>query len=331
MLFRRKIIIGIHGLGNKPSADTLEKWWKSAIGEGLKVFGESPRKIDFELVYWADILHPEPEDLQIIDPHHPLYNSNPYIPAQDYTVKPYSKTRRKLLDYLEKVMDQLFLNDDLSINFSKISDKIIHKYFKDLDAYYSRFIAHTSGADSNIRNLIRDRLYDKLKKHRRKDILLIAHSMGSIVAFDVLSQYSLDFKVDTFVTMGSPLGIPAVMNKIASELGDAGNAISSLMTPESVVRNWFNLSDLEDKIAMNYNLSDDYQPNIRGVKPEDFIVHNNYFNRIHANPHSVFGYLRTPDMARIIEEFGGHKIPAWYKWTERRLNKMLDNINPLKK
>ena len=29
------VIIGIHGLGNKPSPPLLAKWWKEAIREGL--------------------------------------------------------------------------------------------------------------------------------------------------------------------------------------------------------------------------------------------------------------------------------------------------------
>ena len=32
----KKIIIALHGLGNKPSKDTLSLWWKEAIKEGLK-------------------------------------------------------------------------------------------------------------------------------------------------------------------------------------------------------------------------------------------------------------------------------------------------------
>ena len=330
MLLRKKIIIGIHGLGNKPPAELLEKWWTSAILEGLRVFGTAPLEVDFEMVYWADTLYPEPEDTTITNPDDPLYTQRPYIQAEDYTIKPYSKTRKKLLDYLEKVMDQLFLNDDMSINFSRITDKFIHKYFKDLDAYYSKFIADTSDANDNIRTIIRERLYKKLIKHRRKDILLIAHSMGSIVAFDVLSQHSSDIKVDTLVTIGSPLGIPVVMNKIAIELAEAGSKLSSPQTPESLVRNWFNLSDLEDKIAINYNLTDDYQPNSRGIRAVDYIVYNNYINKGNANPHSSFGYLRTPEMAGIIEDFSKSKRPAWYLWTASRIKKVFDKFNSSK-
>ena len=57
-------------------------------------------------------------------------------------------------------------------------------------------------------------LANALKKHRRKKILLIGHSMGSIIAYDVLTQYATMVPVDTFVTIGSPLGIPVIKSKI---------------------------------------------------------------------------------------------------------------------
>ena len=38
----KKIIIGVHGLGNKPPADVLEKWWAASIQEGLAAIGELP-------------------------------------------------------------------------------------------------------------------------------------------------------------------------------------------------------------------------------------------------------------------------------------------------
>ncbi len=31
----KKVIIAIHGLGNKPSKKILQKWWKEAILEGF--------------------------------------------------------------------------------------------------------------------------------------------------------------------------------------------------------------------------------------------------------------------------------------------------------
>ena len=52
-----RIIIGIHGMGNKPPRKQLQIWWRAAIREGLKGRG-SFWFFKFKLVYWASIVHP---------------------------------------------------------------------------------------------------------------------------------------------------------------------------------------------------------------------------------------------------------------------------------
>ena len=59
----KQIVIGIHGLGNKPPAPQLKKWWLKSIHDGLRAIGKESMKIPFELVYWADIINPEPLNL----------------------------------------------------------------------------------------------------------------------------------------------------------------------------------------------------------------------------------------------------------------------------
>jgi hypothetical protein len=36
------VIIGIHGLANKPPADEKKEWWKSALIEGLNAIAVRP-------------------------------------------------------------------------------------------------------------------------------------------------------------------------------------------------------------------------------------------------------------------------------------------------
>jgi len=309
-----KIIIGIHGLGNKPPKKTLEKWWKQAIQEGLKALGYNHFFIKFKLVYWAHILHPEFLNPQIKDKDHPLYLSDPYIKAKNYEKKTPDKFKKKALDYLEIQMDRLFLNVDNTINFSSITDYIIRHFFKDLEIYYSSKKIQTEGSKKLARNMIRNELANIIRKYGKKDILLIGHSMGTIIAYDVLTQLVPDVKIDTFVTIGSPLGLPIIMNKI--NLEQKKNLLPGLKpgTPENISKKWFNFSDLRDKVTLNYNLGDDYKENAKGIKPIDEIVYNNYEYNDEKNPHKSYGYLRTPEMAEVINEFlnrGRSKIMIW--------------------
>ena len=67
---KKRIIIGIHGLGNKPPKRVLQAWWKKSIQDGLKRIGDTTTQFKFELVYWANILHTEALDPKIRDENH---------------------------------------------------------------------------------------------------------------------------------------------------------------------------------------------------------------------------------------------------------------------
>ena len=126
--------------------------------------------------------------------------------------------------------------------------------------------------------------------------------MGSIIAFDILTFALPHFKVDTLVTIGSPLGIPFVRSKIALEQNEKLRLGYKLKTPPEVKR-WYNFSDIEDVVAINYSLKDDFDANEKGVKAVDFIIHNDYeINKI-KNPHKSFGYLRTNEFSNVLSEF----------------------------
>ncbi len=299
----RNVIIGIHGLGNKPPKETLENWWKLAIKEGLRTNNFPTRLPHFELVYWADILHEKPLDKRIKDENNPLFLDEKYIKApKDFPIEDHS-TRKKIMDFLVPQMQKIFLNENLTLNYSFITDAIVHKYFKDLEIYYAENCTDENKELCKAKDLIKGRLIQTLEKYKSENIMLIGHSMGSIVAYDVLNFDMPNIPVHTLVTMGSPLGLPVVISKIASEQKQLHVPNPRLTTPESVTQNWFNFSDISDKVAFNYMLSDDFEANSNGIKAKDFQIVNNYEINGERNPHKSFGYLRTPEFAKVLSEF----------------------------
>ena len=317
-----KVIICIHGLGNKPHKKLLTKWWRTSIQEGLRGIGKYFIRLKIEMVYWADLLYLRPLDENITDPKNELYLCERYYKSTK-NYKPKSNiTRRKILDFIEKQIDRLFLNEDQSVNYSFISDFIIHKYFKDLEIYYSDKC--NDGEKELKRIAIRKRFIDTLDKHKNDEILLIAHSMGTIIAYDVLWLKLTETKIDTFITIGSPLGIPIVISKIAQEYKIQFQQTKKLAVPEAVRSKWYNFSDLEDKVASNYNLADDYEPNGKGIQPTDFIVTNDYFIDGERNPHKAYGYLRTRELAKTIYEFLIQGKPKIIIWVFELINKLIE-------
>jgi 6-pyruvoyl-tetrahydropterin synthase len=316
--WRPRVIVGIHGLGKKPLPKVLKKWWYQAISEGLQHINHPGVFFRFELVYWADILHPQSLKVTEKDPKSPQFIEFPYVPARDFTGKPPGKLRRKFLDFLEKNLDRIFMKKDMTASFQSVTDLIIRHYFKDLDLYYTSSVKDKNGEERPARELIRQRLIDILKKYHKNEMMLIAHSMGSIISFEVLKSHENELEIDTLVTIGSPLGQPVVMSKILAEFQKTADEIIRPQTPENIRNKWFNHSDLEDNVAMNYNLADDYDKNSTGIQPEDSEVYNNYTYEQKRNPHKSYGYLRTPEISEIIFQFLSRDRTKFGFWLSNR-------------
>ena len=297
------VIIGIHGLGNKPPRQLLEHWWKLAMVEGLKANNFNILFPKFEMVYWADVLYDKALSKSEKDINSPWYLNERYVKApKDFPLENHD-TREKIVDYLGQQLNNVFLNDDLSLNYSIITDTIVHRYFKDLEAYYAESLNVGKDKVCKAKDLIRKRLLEVLEKYKDDNIMLVSHSMGSIVAFDVLKFNAPHININSFITLGSPLGLPVVITKIAAEQKQIYTDGMQMATPAAVLKNWYNFADILDKVAFNFKLADDFSENLHGIKPIDFLVVNNYETEEIRNPHKSFGYLRTPEFSKVLHEF----------------------------
>lgn len=305
-----KIILAIHGLGNKPPNTLLTEWWKKSIQEGLSRIGKTISHIPLEMIYWADILYPQPLDINLKDSENPLYISEPYLPSSTKEKPAGKKFLTKILASIEQQLDRLFLNSDMTLNFENITNKIIHSYFSDLEKYYMA----DSGENTDLpaKEIIRERLQSALNKHRGKEILILSHSMGSIISFDVLSANQPVAEVNTLVTIGSPLGLPIIVSRIFAEQKKLRKETTFLKTPDSVLKRWVNVSDMEDNVALDHTLNDDFESNIHGVRAEDLFVYNDYEINGARNAHKIYGYLRTTEIAEVITSFMEEPETNWF-------------------
>lgn len=319
------VIIEIHGLGNKPPKYLLERWWKLAMLEGLKSNDYKNRLPKYEMVYWADILYDKPLDQFEVDEESPYYLDEVYVRRPKLFVRENHDTRKKVVNFVNRQLNKLLLNEDLSLNYSFLTDAILGNYFQDLETYYKEEGQLEEKNKDRIKDLIRERLLKVLNKYKGDDIMLIAHSMGSIVAYDVLSFLANDIPIQTFITIGSPLGLPIVVSKIAEEQKLKTNGNTKIATPQNVVRSWYNFADILDKVALNYELGDDFKENGHGVKPVDFLVENNYVINEIPNPHKSYGYLRTPEFAKVLNEFILSERLNIVQKVSRKTNQILQN------
>jgi hypothetical protein len=308
-----KIIIGIHGLGNKPSKTMLKDWWKKSIIEGLNKYKYPIKQFEFELVYWADILHPVHLKTEENNRNNPFFLKDKYFPEQLLSTGEQYGFRQKAREYFDKFYGKIIVNEVLSLKYPSLTDFFVHLNMRELENYY---VPNNDGSPHHTKVAMIERLTDVLKKHKYKKILLISHSMGSLISHDVLTEYLPDTEIDTLVTLGSPLGQKYVLNKTVEEQKKKG--IIKLRVPENIKRNWYNLSDLEDQVALNHLLTELYAGNSRGVKIIDKIVQNNYINMGIRNPHTIYGYLRTPEFAEIVNSFLIPKRFFRLNWFKRK-------------
>jgi hypothetical protein len=114
------------------------------------------------------------------------------------------------------------------------------------------------------------------------ECVVVAHSLGSVVAYNILLTHGPDrtWKVPAFITVGSPLGIGAIRDKLAP-----------IRYPK-VVQAWFNAYDKRDVVAL------------RPLTSPWFGVDGQIDNLTMRNPvddhHGIRGYLSDQKVSRRI-------------------------------
>ncbi|KQP42734.1 hypothetical protein ASF49_02545 [Methylobacterium sp. Leaf104] len=281
---RPSVIVGIHGLANKPPVDEKTRWWREAIAEGLaRNEGLADAAFGLAFVYWADLRYEAPlASDAIAEPYRPQAEASP-LPAEADAP---SLTGQDVLATLYAGIDRI----EEATGITLVDDVILEHRFDDLWHYHGEraFAAE-----------VRNRLSERLAQLRGHRILLVAHSMGSVIAYDVLRLLERDrpdLRIDHLVTVGAPLGLAKVKMKIAAEFGEA-------RVPNNL-GHWTNLADGNDIVTLTGTLAEDFRPNDAGVAVADHRVVNDYRRPTgEANHHKSYGYLRTPEFSRIARGY----------------------------
>jgi hypothetical protein len=292
------VILGIHGLSPKPPHVPHEKDWNRAICEGLTRNHDmdvDPDHFGLKLVYWAHWLdRPSIREGEDKEPYTAAPGTGP-LPS--YRDRWFTEVLSRGLARIGDEIDDLKSNKATEwvrehTGLDDISAAFLQRRLVDLGTYYK---------DPDKRTILRNILSNELKAHKAKRIMLIAHSMGSIIAYDVLRDIGRempDLEISHLITIGSPLGLPHVLSRIRRE-----NA--SIRTP-SIVKRWTNLADRRDPVAVDVHLQDEFEPNDQGVAVEDRLVINTYRGPTPGtkeNFHKIYGYLRAPELTSLIKTF----------------------------
>jgi hypothetical protein len=117
---------------------------------------------------------------------------------------------------------------------------------------------------------------------RECDNVVVSHSLGTVVAYNVLRMLDNTYRASHLITLGSPLAIGAIRNMLAP------------LTRAGRVEEWSNARDPKDIVAL-FPLAPPRFPLAEIVNRSD--VHN-----FTADHHGIAGYLEDPGVARWIHD-----------------------------
>jgi hypothetical protein len=129
-----------------------------------------------------------------------------------------------------------------AVNVPDIAFRIILRTFaQDVLAYLFR---------SDIRDRMRGRVRTVIRRHTGP-LLVIAHSLGTIVTYDVLAGGDIPSRDVRLVTLGCPLGIEDVQVRLV------GGGARPISVPAPITR-WHNFASTRDPVALSKRLATDF-------------------------------------------------------------------------
>lgn len=173
---------------------------------------------------------------------------------------------------------------------------IIHKAA--MEAYYYLFnkeYVRPDGARFHVREELRGRLLNDLKaaSESAEKVVIVSHSMGTMLAYDVLRNVEACPVVDTLFTLGSPLGITEVQDELRAADSE------KVDFPSAKLQRWINVFDPLDPICgAAPRFGNDFAP-VDGKRVDD-IEESNWGSWRHTITHYLAGVKFRNSLAGVL-------------------------------
>jgi len=295
-------IIFVPGKNPKPPAEQhWELLWRT-LTEGVRraepeYLSEFQKTVDnFKLIAWQYLYYNEHKDIS---------RDLPWIDALINTHMASTKDIREANSWRIK-LDKFFIQIADTFHFIiPLLDERISSSVHETNRYFE----NKNNIACDIRELLKEELHMRLANNEK--ILLIGHSLGSVIAYDTLWELShleeLPGKIDMFLTIGSPLAVRYVQKKL---MGHDQEGVNKYPTN---IRHWVNISSVGDIVAVEKTFSNSYDEMLRLGAIESITDHcqgiyNFFRNEEGLNVHRSYGYLVNPAVGKVIAD--------WWKQNE---------------
>ena len=304
-----KTILFVHGRSFKPNKRALWSIWSDAVEHGIARDRNGKlrayRKAKKEFVYYGDL-------------------SNRFLRSkgQKYSEKKDIEGRKKTLTTLEAHSAKQFTK----AAYRKLPGKSSYKEFlANVGASALGPLHLTEGligavapdmreywnVDSEFGSNVRATMTGPLKRamNRGDKILVISHSLGTMIAYDTFWKFSRTGeyrqkyskkKIDLWITLGSPLGDETVKRNLKG-----ARAKGARRYPGNIKR-WENVAAEDDFISHDSRIRNDYKRMrkhqlIENVNDQE--IYNLAVRDGKSNPHHGAGYLIHPKVIKLVTDW----------------------------
>lgn len=304
---RKNTIILIHGRGLKPPRQDLEAAWRDALHFIIKRDHPSRlpllEKARIDFVYYGHYSNTflngskpvsiNPRDRNEVLERLTRYRANEFTEANFKGLPGYPPRGERFSHGLGSFAQKLHLGTRLV----ELAARDIREYWND-----------------NVRfgKKVRYKLLDPIREamDRGDRIMVMAHSLGTIIAYDafwILSRCEKykntrygHSKIDFWLTMGSPLAEDTAMQHLQ------GAKAEGLGRYPSNVRNWLNLCAYEDYICGRRCMAEKFQPMVESGLSESIEqkrIYNLAVREGKCSPHNPMGYLIHPETSHALSRW----------------------------
>lgn len=301
----------IHGISNKPTRDELEEIWIRALASGNNGINLPGEGVSTSMVYWADVLYPEPdknvaayESVEALTPKE--------IDADAQTRSPIASTSEEasfisgLSFKLGGTMAAAEAVEAIPPNRSleglpyeriplpwPVKKAFLETFLRDVHHYlFNTTFSPRPGTTYKVQDEIRKRFVAATNSIKKSDgpHIVVSHSMGTVIAYDCLKRVKKTGHVDGLITIGSPLGLDEVQDKLQPEWSRQNGYPTERLNSE-----WLNVFDRLDPVAgFDPFIANDFQAEGK-PKVNDIEVSNSGAWR-----HSIVKYLKADALRREL-------------------------------
>lgn len=302
----------VHGIGNKPEPNVLLQQWRVALldDDGVDLAGLG---VSSSLVYWADVLYPQP--LVENSGHESAeYELAPMVDAAPSDMRWLVSLPPEERAFVERLgievglamvaatpveeLEAIVADSPLEAVPlpSWLKRRLMRAFLRDVHHYlYDVQFSPRTGESFRVRREVRARMVAALTEIGAvsRPHVVIGHSLGSVVVYDVLVDCADSPLVDGMITVGSPLGLSEVQAALTPPYTRHDG------WPERCLPTgrWVNMSDgLDPVCGADPRLGNDFRRQ-GAIRVDDVAVNNRGSWR-----HSIVKYLQQPQLRNALRD-----------------------------